>query len=352
VKLKKPQPQLQLPLYSPEGYRVNLAHGEVVLSPGGTYRQLVFKNVDFTSITVKANFESSTFLNCKFHMTDMSGSVLESVRFEGCQIRESAFMWTKSRSLTFSNTVVTNVRFAFSDLSHAKFVSTELSECNFRDTRLENALFDVATVTDCGFPNVMAKNIIIRLSSLTRVTLKESNFFGLEIRDSAVDYLAIMDSDVQASTWNNVTSEAGKWDIWGVNFTASKWSLCEAQNSSWYKNKWKDVLWERCNFFRNSFIGDNFENCTLISVGLNESKFKQIRALNLRASALRLRFGDFSDCFFKNSVIEDSAFEYAKLALSSENFQIIRPTFSNETQWYEGYSPDTQPHSTGHPKNN
>ena len=349
--MKTNDPQQQ-PVFSPEGYRVNLAHGEVVLSPGGTYRQLVFKNVDFTSITVKANFESCLFLTCKFHLTDMSGSVLESVRFESCSIRESSFMWTKSRSLTFSNTTVTNVRFAFSDLSHAKFLSTELSECNFRDTRLENALFDVATVTDCGFPNVMAKNLIIRLSSLTRVTLEESNFFGLEIRDSAADYLTIMDSDLQASTWNNVTSDAGKWDIWGANFTSSQWSLCDAQNSSWYKNKWKDVVIERCNFFRNSFIGDNFENCALISVGLNEVKGKSLVFSNLRASALRLRFADLSDCFFENSVIEDSAFEYAKLALSGKNLQIVRPTYSQETKWHAGFIPDTQPHSTDHPKNN
>lgn len=346
----KPNDPQQQPVFSPEGYRVNLAHGEVVLRPGGTYRQLIFKNIDFTSMTVKANFQSSTFLNCKFHMTDMSSSVLELVRFEGCAIRESAFMWTKSRGLTFSNTVVDNVRFAFSDLSHAQFLSTELNHCNFADAQLNNALFDVATVTDCSYPNVIAKNVIIRLSTLTQLTLRASDFFGLEIRDSAADYLTIMDSDVQASTWNNVTSETGKWDITGVNFTASTWSLCDAQNSSWYKNKWKDVLIERSNFFRGTFIGDNFENCTLISVGLNETTLKQIHFVNLKASALRLRFGDISDCSFKNSVIEDSAFEYAKLALSGENFQIVRPTFSKETKWHEGYSPATQPHPTDHPK--
>ena len=60
-------PQLQLPLFSPEGYRVQMSNGDyVLLVPGGDYQGLIFSEIDFTSMTIKANFTGTTFRHCRF----------------------------------------------------------------------------------------------------------------------------------------------------------------------------------------------------------------------------------------------------------------------------------------------
>jgi hypothetical protein len=127
----------------------------------------------------------------------------------------------------------------------------------------------------------------------------------------------------------------------------------DVKDSSWNKAMFFGSVMERCNWFKNHLTKCEFEESTMNSVGWNETKFNETYFINLKASALRLRFADFYCCFLKNCVIKDSAFEYCQLcASSSDNFEIVRPTYSQETKWHAGFIPDTQPHSTDHPKNN
>jgi uncharacterized protein YjbI with pentapeptide repeats len=138
-----------------------------------------------------------------------------------------------------------------------------------------------------------------------------------------------------------------------ADFTASTWSLVDVKDSSWNKATFFGVFMERCNWFQNRLTKCEFEESTMNSVGWNETKFNEVHFINLKASALRLRFADFYCCFLKNCVIKDSAFEYCQLwASGSDNFEIVRPTYSQETKWHDGYIPDTLPHPTDHPKNN
>ena len=143
-------PQLQLPLFSPEGYRVKVSSGEyVLLVPGAKYKGLEFSEVDFTAMTIKADFSGATFSHCRFVMADFSGSTFSSALFDDCHISESAFMWTKSDDVKFSNTLVDETRFAFSNLSRAQFVSdTTLHDCKFNNARLDQATFDHSVVAD------------------------------------------------------------------------------------------------------------------------------------------------------------------------------------------------------------
>jgi len=349
------EPQLQLPLYSPDGYKVQMSNGDyVLLVPGGNYNGLIFSEIDFTSITIKADFTNVTFTHCYFDKTDLSGSTLSSARFDDCLISESALMWCEMSDVQFTRTSVENTRFAFSNLSRAQFGSaTTLRECNFRDTNFSGSNFHNAVLVDCEFMSTVAPDVTIRDCRLYRLNIKKSNFLSFHVEDSAVEAIAIMDSNMSGSSWSSVTSESGHWIVWGSDFTASTWSLVDAKDSSWNKATFFGVAMERCNWFKNSLTKCVFEESTMSSVGWNETKFKQTYFINLKASALRLRFADFYCCFLKNCVIEDSAFEYCQLWTSvDDNVQIVRPAWSIETLWHDGFTPDTQPNSTDHPKNN
>ena len=87
------EPQLQLPLYSPDGYKVQMSNGDyVLLVPGGDYKNLIFSEVNFSQITVKADFSGVTFSHCYFDKTDLSGSTLSSAHFDDCLMSESALI--------------------------------------------------------------------------------------------------------------------------------------------------------------------------------------------------------------------------------------------------------------------
>ena len=349
------EPQLQIPLYSPDGYKVQMSNGDsVLLVPGGNYNGLIFSEIDFTSITIKADFTNTVWQNCYFDKTDLSGSTLSSAQFKNCLMSESALMWCELSNVQFTLTSVENTRFAFSNLSRAQFGSaTTLRECNFRDTNLSGANFTIAVLVDCEFMSAVAPDVTIRDCRLYRLNIKKSNFLGLHVEDSAVEALAIMDSNMSGSSWSGVTSKSGHWIVWRSDFTASTWSLVDAKDSSWHKATFFGVVMERCNWFKNRLTKCEFKNSTMNSVGWNETKFSQTHFINLKASALRLRFTDFYCCFLKNCIIKDSAFEFCQLWTSeSENLQIVRPTHSITTKWHDGFFPDTRPHSTDHPKNN
>lgn len=348
-------PQLQLPLFSPEGYRVQMSNGDyVLLVPGGDYQGLIFSEIDFTSMTIKANFTGTTFRHCRFVMTDLSGSILESAHFHDCHISQSAVMWTQSSNVTFSDTLVEDTRFAFSNLSRAQFVSdTTLHDCNFRDAILEESNFDDVVMADCMFLNTIAPDVTIHDCCVARVHIKESNFLGLKVTNSLVDALHINSSNLSGSSWRSITTEYGHWTMWGVNLTAAKFSLCDAKSSTWTWTTFFGVVMERCNWYENRVDLCNFENVTMNSVGWNSTEFNTSTFTNLKASALRLRFAEFCVCTLTDSTMSDSAFEYCQLWTSlAQNLQIVRPTYSEDTNWHEGYSPDTQPHSTDHPTNN
>lgn len=349
------EPQLQLPLYGPDGYSVQMSNGDyVLLVPGGNYNGLIFSQIDFSSITIKADFTNVTFSHCCFDKTDLSGSTLSSAHFFECGLAESALMWCELSDVQFTRTSVENTRFAFSNLSRAQFVSaTTIRECNLLHVNLTAANLNNAAFVDCGFLNVIAPDVTISDCNLERVHIKESSFFGLDVKDSAVDSLIIMDSNLSGSSWTNVASEVGRWIVWGSDFTASFFSLCDQRDSSWHRTTFFGSVFERCNWFQNRVTKCFFDYSTMQSVGWNETKFDQVHFINLKASALRLRFADFYCCGLKNCVIEDSAFEYSQLWTSvGDNVQIIRPTWNQQTSFLDGYIPDTQPHPTDHPKNN
>jgi uncharacterized protein YjbI with pentapeptide repeats len=353
--VKSDEPQLQLPQYSPDGYTIKAANDQhVVLVPGGDYKNLIFSEVNFSQITIKADFSGVTFQKCVFDKTDLSGSTLSSAHFDDCLISDSALMWCQLSNAKFTETLVENTRFAFSDLSQSSFASsTTLCECNLLHVNLTAANLNNAAFVDCGFLNVIAPDVTIRDCHLERVHIKESSFIGLNVKDSAVNFLIIMDSNMSGSSWSSVTSESGHWIVSRADFTASTWSLVDVKDSSWNKATFFGVFMERCNWFQNRLTKCEFEESTMNSVGWNETKFNEVHFINLKASALRLRFADFYCCFLKNCVIKDSAFEYCQLwASGSDNFEIVRPTYSQETKWHDGYIPDTLPHPTDHPKNN
>lgn len=349
------EPQLQLPLYSPDGYKVQMSNGDyVLLVPGGNYNGLIFSEIDFTSITIKADFTNVTFSLCCFDKTDLSGSNLSSAHFKNCVMTESAMMWCELSDVQFTRTSVENTRFAFSNLSRAQFLSeTTLRQCNFRDTNISGAIFNDSVLVDSEFMSTIAPDVTIRDCRLYRLNIKKSNFLGLHFKDSVVEELAIMDSNMSGSSWSSVTSESGHWIVWGSDFTASFFSLCDQRDSSWHRTTFYGTVFERCNFFKNRVTKCIFDFSTMQSVGWNETKFNEVHFINLKASALRLRFADFYCCGLKNCVIEDSAFEYSQLWTSlGDNVQIIRPTWNQQTSFLDGYIPDTQPHPTDHPKNN
>ena len=156
-----------------------------------------------------------------------------------------------------------------------------------------------------------------------------------------------MDSNLSGSSWTNVASEVGHWIVWDSDFTASFFSLCDQRGSSWHRTTFFGSVFERCNWFQNRVTKCFFHYSTMQSVGWNETKFDQVHFINLKASALRLRFAEFTECTFTDSTIADSSFEFCQLSGSVvHNLQIVRPAWSEETKWHEGYSPDTQPHIT------
>ena len=112
---------LQVPEYGPEGYAVTTASGvKIHLVPGGNYSDLEFDEVDFSHITLKANFTGTKFTHCLFHMVDFSGSDFAGATIDDCIITTSAFMWSDWSKVTLTDTFLHDVRFAYSDLSGAR----------------------------------------------------------------------------------------------------------------------------------------------------------------------------------------------------------------------------------------
>ena len=343
--------ELQIPLYEHGGHKVQINGEYILLEQGGNYQGLTFSEIDFTSMTISANFEGSNFSHCHFYQTDLSGSTLSSAHFHDSYIGQTSLMWTKSNDVKFSNTVMDEVHFAFSDCRGAQFLSdTTLLKVDFRDALLGHATFNESGLADCEFLGTVAPHVTIDDCYLLRVHISKSHFPFLKISDSQVDFLGIASSNVSDSSWRYIFSEHGSWEMGQVDFTGSHFSICDAKKSKWDEITFRDVVIERCNFFENLVSTCSFGDATMNSVNWNETKFEVVTFENLNATALRLRFATFLDCIFINSKITDSSFEFCELSTSvAENLQLVRPTYSEDTLWHVGYTPETEPRSTNHP---
>ena len=338
---------LQIPTYTSGGYLVTNTNGEdVYLSPAGNYSGMEFAEIDFSFVTIRADFSKTSFNHCLFNMTDVSGSNFTEATLHDCLINSSAFMWTDSCKLTITHTIVSEVRFAFSNLTAAT-IEAEIEESNFGDVNLTASSFVKSKIANCTFEDASCREMSLAQTTLENVNFKNCDLRWLNASHSTADYLTFSHCNLSGSTWTSVLSTSGHWRFHATDLTASHFSMCNAPHSHWTEASLFGVVMERCNWFKGKMNLCVMEKSTLTSVGWNETIFTSVVIQSVDASTLRLRFSQFKNCLLIDSTITDSSWEFCKFHMTdTENLTILNPTHSEGTQWHGGYKPPNDPNPT------
>jgi uncharacterized protein YjbI with pentapeptide repeats len=336
---------LQIPTYTSDGYLVTNSAGEVVcLTPGGNYSGFDFSEVDFSFITIRADFSQASFNHCFFNMTDVSGSDFTAATLHDCFIASSAFMWTNSCNLTITQSFLSDVRFAFSNLKAAN-IEANIDDTNFRDVNLSGANFLKSKISNCEFTDATCLEMSISNSSLENVEFANSDMRWLNLEDSTADYLTFSHCNLAGSTLKSVFSTNGYWRFNSTDLTTARFSMCHAEHSRWNHTTLFGVVMERCNWFKGKMNLCVIEHSTFASVGWNETIFTDVQLQNVDANALRLRFSQFKNCLMIDSTIANSSWEFCQFhATETEDLTILNPAHVESTKWHSGYKPTNAPH--------
>ena len=336
---------LQVPVYTPDGYRLTTSIGEeIILSPGGDYSDQEFTEIDLSFLTICANFSRAKFTDCLFNLSDFSGSNFSQAVIDECIINESAFMWTIADKLTINETNLNEVRFAYANLRHSK-VSAILNNVNFDCANLSSAKFTNSKIFDCELNGANCRDLTIEDSLIKNLAFLDCDLQWFTITSSLAEQLVLKNSNLAGSHWNSVASMRGNWRFTNVDFSMSKFIMCHSKDVNWSKVNLFGVVMERCNWWKSILKKCDIEESTFVSVGWNDSVFEKVIIANTSASAQRLRFTKFDSCLIFDSVFADSAWEFCELWSSEvENFSVVQPTYCDGTEWHYGYCPDSSPH--------
>jgi len=338
---------LQTPAYTPDGYVVTNSNGDsICLHSDGDYTGMEFAEIDFSFLTIRADFSKASFKHCLFNLTDMSESTFSEASFHDCLMTSVAFMWTKSSKLKMTKTSVSDVRFFSSELQQAH-IEADFEEANFNHVNLSKAHFIKSKLSNCEFTDSNCTDLTISRTSLDVVKFKTCDMRWLRIEESTADFLKIFNSNLSGSTWLSVASSLGYWGIHSADLTAARFSMCHASNSTWSNSTFFGTVMERCNWYKS-----DLDMCVILSshfqsVGWNETTFKDTHIYNLYASALRLRFAKFSSCEIVDTTISDSYWEFCDFRfVFPTNLSIVNPAYSDDTKWHAGFTPINDPNPT------
>lgn len=338
---------LLAPAFTPDGYVITTPTGETIcLSPDGDYSGMEFTEIDFSFIAIRANFSGATFRGCALNMTDFSGSQFTDVTFDGCVIASSAFMWTDMTNLTIKRSVIANLHFVHSILKNAQFEVTCMNT-SFTNSTLNEAHFLKSKLSDCIFLNTDCHDMKISDTEIVDVEFDTCDLRWMTIKDSTAEDLSVCDSDLSGSSWSQVVSTTGSWRFINSYLTATSFSMCHAVNTMWNHTMLNGVVMERCNWTSSEVEDCEFQSSSLTSVGWNETTFTNVIFQDVKAKTLQLRFTKFNNCLFIDSNVADSSWEYCQFEhTETDNFDIVRAAYLDNTQWPAGYAPATDTEAT------
>lgn len=338
---------LQVPAFTPEGYVVTNSVGDsILLSPGGDYSGMEFSSIDLSFLTLQADFSKTSFRHCLFNMTDFSRSNFQLAEFHDCLIMSSAFMWTFSPCLTTTSTIFSKVRLTYSILTDAQFEG-DFSEVYFANSDLKGASFRDSKISECYFLEANCHEMGISETAMDNLEIDKCDLRLMKISDCTAEHITISDSDLSGGTWESVKSLAGQWVFKNVQMTATRFSMCHAEDSTWRHCILTGAVMERCNWFLGEIDDCEFHLSTFISVGWNDSTFTNVVFQDIDAKCLRFRLSKFKNCLMLDSVIADSAWEFSEFRyIETDNVSIINPACSPNAQWPEGFVVSTDPKAT------
>jgi uncharacterized protein YjbI with pentapeptide repeats len=333
---------LLVPAFTPDGYVITTPTGETIcLSPGGDYTGMEFTEVDFSFVAIRANFSRATFRGCALNMTDFSGSQFTDVTFDGCVLASSAFMWTDLANLSVKRSVIARVRFGFSNLKNAH-IEAQCMETTFINSTLDGACFYESNLTDCNFLGTDCHDVTISHTEMEDVEFDACDLRWMTIKNSTANDVTFSDSNLSGGTWTSVVSTAGEWRFINSPLTATSFSMCHAENTMWNHVMLDGVVMERCNWLSGEVEDCEFRLTSLTSVGWNETTFTNVIFQDVEAHTLQLRFAKFNNCLFIDSTFANSSWEYCQFEhAETDNFDIVRASYLDGTQWPAGYAPAT-----------
>lgn len=144
-----------------------------------------YANADFSGVTnLQEKFVYANLQNCKLIDADLSGLLLKSNNFEGCDFTVSDF---RKSHIVKSN--LSNNLFAGSKLNETEFTGSFVYACNFSGANLSDVIFK-----SCGFE----KNILVG------VIWKRTTFIDSKIIDVVIEG-AVEDCHFEKCTFTRVT---------------------------------------------------------------------------------------------------------------------------------------------------
>jgi uncharacterized protein YjbI with pentapeptide repeats len=338
---------LQVPVYTPDGYVITSSNGDTIcLSHDGNYAGMEFAEVDFSFLTIRADFTKATFKHCLFNLTDMSGSSFSEASFHDCIMNSVAFMWTNSFKLKMTETSVSDIRFYSSNLQQAH-IEANFTEAKFTHVNLSGAHFINCSLNKSEFTDGTCTDMTISHTALDAVEFKNCDMRWFQVVDSTADFWRFNHCNLSGSTWRSVVSTVGYWKFHHVNLSAARFSMCHAKNTKWSHTTFFGVVMECCNWFKSSLDLCVILNSTFTHVGFNETNFTNSGLQDVQALGLRLRYAKFNNCEISDTTIADSFWEFCEFRLiSAENLTITNPAYSEGTQWHAGFVPTSSPNPT------
>ena len=145
---------------------------------------------------------SLSFENCTFDEEDLSGLVLEGLRFSGCsfldtrltcsKLQDTVWQRCKMGRVDFSLTDLSNARFEVCDLHLSKWVRARIAALHIEDSKLSGAVFNETqgldvTLRNCKLVGTTLRAINFRKQTLVQLDFSDADLGGCNFQDTVFD---------------------------------------------------------------------------------------------------------------------------------------------------------------------
>ena len=255
---------LEQPFFNGVTFTIMIGEVEVTLSPHRTFTNLAFDRVDLSHLNLfSCSFDNCSFTDCNLVDVDWSGTAFSDCTFANCDMSSSVMYETVLKDCKFAKCNLTGMRTYSSNFDHV-----HISSCTLDYMRVFETEFVSSVVEHCTIDGAEWRNCVIACSTVRSLR--------------AID-------------------EPPRLSLVGVTHTVL--DGVELHGAELNDCFFTSVKMVKCNFWKSSFHGPLFRDCTISHVGMNETIISDGLFFKSPLFGCRLRLTDFDHCILEQSDI-------------------------------------------------
>ena len=256
--------KLKQPFFNGVTFTIMIGEVEVTLSPHRTFTNLAFECVDLSHLNLfSCSFDNCSFTDCNLVDVDWSGTAFSDCTFANCDMSSSVMYEAAVKDCTFTKCELTGMRTYICNFDNARF-----SSCKLDSMRVFETEFASSVIEHCTFGGAEWRNCVIACSTVRslRAIDEPSRLSLVGITHTVLD---------------------------GVEMHGAELNDCS----------FTSVKMVKCNFWKSTFQGPLFRDCTISHVGMNETIISVGLFFKSALFGCRLRLMDFDHCILEQSDI-------------------------------------------------